>query len=141
MTEIERRELEDRERRDEWSKLWKFKAVNKFQLGTPDEVDNLGVTDFIFGDSEDEVMSKAERLKTFLESKIAQGVEQGIEERLKQGWRPSGATGKGQTDDFATMTPDQLRQKAAEVSKMSDGPEKRAALKRLMDAQVRVMRG
>jgi hypothetical protein len=138
MTENERLELEKREIAEERKALYKEKALNKYGLISEEE--GIDFRHYLYGDSQDEIMSSAEGLREYINNKIKTGIEKGVEERIAQGYRPKGS-GASKSDDYMQMDSQELRQKAKEVSLMPDSPEKSAKLSQLMAAQKNLLGG
>lgn len=106
LTESEKLELDKRTIAEEYNRIWVLKAISSYGWANEEE---LSFSDYLNGDSEDEVMKKAELLKLWLDNKIKVGIKKGVDEQIaKGGYIPkSGITASGKKD-FETMTGDEL---------------------------------
>jgi len=105
LTESEKKTLEDKEIKEEWNKIWRLKAVNKFEL-TEEDYD---FSEYLSGDSYDEIEKKAESLKKYIDEKIQKGISKGVEERIAQGYIPKSSGGQAQGEkSIEQMTKEDL---------------------------------
>jgi len=105
LTESEKKALGDKEIREEWNKIWRLKAVNKFEL-TEEDYD---FSEYLSGDSYDEIEKKAEGLKKYMDEKIQKGIAKGVEERISQGYIPKSSGGQAQGEkSIEQMTKEEL---------------------------------
>ena len=139
MTEEERLSLEKREISEAWNNIYRETALSKYQL-RPDDDEDVNFNDYLYGESEEDVLGKAERLKKFIDNRIAKGIEKGVEERLAQGYKPRTGGKDGVNDDYSTMTKDELRAEASKIAKQPSSEEKSRRLKDLMEAQNNLFR-
>jgi len=137
MTEAEKYELERKELMEERAKLDKELAIAKYQFVVEDG-DNIDFGDYLQGESREDVFEKAERLKIYLDKKIAAGIEKGVESRLAQGYKPaaSGVNGEKKTN-YDEMTKEELTEEIKSIKKMPEGEEKSKKLKKLLEANSR----
>lgn len=138
LTEEEKFELEKKELQENWQTIYREKALAKNGL-IPDEDETIDFSHYLYGDTEDEVMEKAAKLKEYIDTKIKKGVEKGINERLLNGsYMPTGSKkGDGDSVNIQDMTKEELTEYAISVSKMPDGKEKSALLDKLTQEQQR----
>lgn len=104
LTESEKKALEDKEIKEEWNKIWRLKAVNKFEL-VDEEYD---FSDYLTGDSEEEIINKAGSLKKLLDERIQKGIAKGVEERISQGYIPKSSTVQQGEKTIEQMTKEEL---------------------------------
>jgi hypothetical protein len=135
LTEQERFELEKRELAEQRQNLYREKAVamNDFMLT---EEDAINIGDYLYGETEEEIINSAKSLRDFINRKVQAGIEKGVEERIKAGYKPGGAgLNKDGEKDYTQMSKEELRQEAVKAAKMPSGPEKNRILKDLAKAQ------
>lgn len=140
LTNEEKLALKENEMKEGFRDLYRERAIAKYHL-IKEETDDIDFSDYINGDTEDEVFSKTERLKNWVEKQISLGIEKGIESRLAQGYKPQSAGIKGQkTNDISDMDKEEMTAYAKEVSQLPEGAEKDSILKRLVEEQAKRMK-
>jgi hypothetical protein len=141
LTEQEKLELNKKELLDSWQTIYREKALAKHNL-IPAEDEIIDFSSYLFGETEEEVMEKASKLKEFIDNRIKKGIEKGIEERLVNGsYAPTGkGNNNGDQQNIQDMTKEELTEYAIKVSRMPDGKEKSSLLDKLSQEQQRRFR-
>jgi hypothetical protein len=141
LTEQEKFELNKKELLDSWQTIYREKALAKHNL-IPGEDEIIDFSSYLFGETEEEVMDKASKLKEFIDNRIKKGIEKGIEERLVSGsYAPTGkGNNNGDQFNIQDMTKEELTEYAIKVSKMPDGKDKSSLLEKLTQEQQRRFR-
>lgn len=141
LTEAEVKDLERKERKDEYHRLYTEQAIAKFNLYK--EEDDINFSMFLFSSEEEpekmrnEIFEKGKILKEYLDKNIKIGIEKGVNDRLAAGYKPGSAINSNKVDDFENMNRDDLKRRAQEISKMQPSKEKTDLLNRLMIEQTK----
>jgi hypothetical protein len=123
MTSEEQQALKEKELKEEFAKLYRLKAINKFEFKL-DEEDDIDFSDYLNGENEEEVLGRAEKLKIWIDKKIAKGIERGVEERISKGYVPKTGFQQPGKRDFSTISKEELGALYAKAYKEKNEEEK-----------------
>jgi len=123
MTAEEQQQLKEKELKEEFSKLYRLKAINKFEFKL-DEDDDIDFADYFNGENEDEVLGKAEKLKIWIDKRISKGIEKGVEERISKGYVPKTGLSSQVKKDLATTSKEELTELYIKAQKSNNQEEK-----------------
>jgi hypothetical protein len=139
MTAEEKEALERKEFMDE--KLNFFKLKHAVDFPNVEAEDRDRIINYIYGSNEDEIKGTTDFWKEIVDKAVKTGIEKGIEERLKQGYRPLNASGSKNTDNYTDMSKEELTSAAIKASKMPDSEEKTILINKLNNELNLRMRG
>ena len=139
LTEEEKFKLREQELIEKERVIWAREAITElpFQL---EEEDKTMFLNYLHGDTEEAVNDAVKFYKELFTKHLQVGIEAGVNDRIKTGYRPVGTTQATATNDLSGMSRSELVAQARKVAAMPSGDEKSKLLLELNKAQNRLFK-